>query len=199
MSEDDESELIRGAMRGDRAAMDLLARNYLSHVSKFAILMGVKEPDELAQETVTEMMKSLGSFQGRAKFASWVMSIAVNMCRKWRREHRRRSLGASRETARRAIDPRNPSRSVLSTVVHRENLEKILGAFDCLPSAFREAFILKSVEGLDYREIGEATGTSEATARVRVHRAKMMLQCELGPGFATLMEQTAKPEKDAGS
>jgi DNA-directed RNA polymerase specialized sigma24 family protein len=44
------------------------------------------------------------------------------------------------------------------------------------------------MEGLDFREIAILTGTTEGTARVRAHRAKLLLQQDLGPAFQTLME-----------
>ena len=55
------------------------------------------------------------------------------------------------------------------------------------------AFILHPVEGLDFKEIAVIAGTTESTARVRAHRARLLLQSDLGAVFATFTGLSSTP------
>ena len=187
-----EEGLLDEALSGSREAMDRLAAIHTPYLQRFIALMGVVDVDDMVQEVLTTAFQTLAAFKRRSKFSSWVIGIALNKCRKWHREHRPRDPRASEEETLRQIDSRDSSRSVLSQIVHKENLDRILFAFDHLPEVFREAFVLRNVEGLDFQEIAAATGTSEGTARVRAHRAKLLLQGELGEAFATLVAKAIK-------
>jgi len=179
-----EADLVQAAAAGDRAAQDELARDYTPRLRKFAALMGVEDVDDVVQESLTEAMRSLASFRGQSKFSSWMISVALNRCRRWHRS-RHSKVAAASESKLDGVDPSLPWKSVLSGLVRKEAARRIEDALDRLPPAFREAFVLKHVEGMDYKEIAGIAGVTEATARVRSHRAKLLLQADLGKVFAT--------------
>ena len=79
----------------------------------------------------------------------------------------------------------DPHHSPLSSLVRREDAVRLQLAIDRLPILLREAFVLFAVEGLPYTEIAAATGAAEGTLQVRVHRARSLLQTQLGPIFDT--------------
>lgn len=190
MSARNEAELLKESLAGNRSAMDELAREYTPRLRKFIALMGVDDVDDVVQESLTQALGSLPSFRGQSKFSSWMLSVALNRCRRWHRS-RHSKLVTSPETKLDRIDPNNPRRSVLSSLIEKESAGRITLALDRLPPAFREAFVLKHVEGLDYKEIAEIAGTTESTARVRSHRAKLLLQTDLGEVFATFAGLTS--------
>jgi RNA polymerase sigma-70 factor (ECF subfamily) len=187
-----EADLLREVLEGSRGAKDALAREYAPRLAKFVALMGVQDVDDVVQEALTEALGSLASFRGRSKFSSWMLSVALNRCRRWHRSRHSRIATASEGTLDRP-DPNVPWRSVLSNLVRRESADRISLALDRLPPAFREAFVLKHVEGLDYREIAEIAGVTESTARVRAHRGKLLLQTDLGDEFATFLGLASIP------
>lgn len=187
-----EEDLVRAAAAGDRAAQDELARDYAPRLRKFALLMGVEDADDVVQESLTEAWRSLGSFRGRSKFSSWMISVALNRCRRWHRSRRSKAAPAS-ESKLDGVDPALPWKSVLSGLVQKEAAGRIEQSLDRLPPAFREAFVLHHVEGMDFKEIAAAAGVTEATARVRAHRAKLLLQADLGKLFATFTGLSSKP------
>jgi len=188
---ENEQALIDKASAGDKAAFDVLAKEYIPRLERFAVLMGVEESGDVTQEALHEAYTSLSSFGRTSQFSSWLIGIALNMCRRWHRKRAAKSAPRVGDVPDR-IDSRNPDRSIFSGLVRREDAERISLALDALAPSFREAFVLKYVENLDYREIGRLTGVSEGTARVRAHRATVLLRTELGPAFATLLGQSRR-------
>jgi RNA polymerase sigma-70 factor (ECF subfamily) len=182
-----ELELARAAAKGDPGAFDRLCKLYPPRLHRFITLMGVDEPDDVLQEVLLEAFASLSGFRGDSRLSSWMIGIALNRCRRWWRS-RGKAAASADPAALDGHDPRARERSIVSTLVRRESAERIALALDRLAPLFREAFVLKHVEGLDFKEIGILTGTTEGTARVRAHRAKLLLQQDLGPAFQTLME-----------
>ncbi len=181
MSRPSEADLVRAAAAGDRAAQDELARDYAPRLSKFVLLLGVEDVDDVVQESLTEAWRSIGSFRGRSKLSSWMISVALNRCRRWHRSRHSKVAPASQSKLDRAL----PWKSVLSGLVQKEAAGRIEQALDKLPPAFREAFVLHHVEGMGFGEIAAIAGVTEPTARVRAHRAKLLLQADLGKIFAT--------------
>lgn len=188
MTPDEELALAREAAKGDRRAFDRLGKAYTPRLHRFITLMGVDEPDDLLQESLHEAFASLPKYRGDSKLSSWMIGVALNRCRRWWKVHAKDAATAAPASLD-GHDPRAKDRSVFSSLVRRESAERIALALDRLPPIFREAFVLKNVEDMDYREIGALTGTSEGTARVRAHRAKLLLQEDLGPAFQTLLEK----------
>jgi RNA polymerase sigma-70 factor (ECF subfamily) len=191
-----EDELVARAVGGDRAAFDLLARDYAPRLERFAALMGVEEAGDVSQEALQEAFGSISRFRTGSKLSTWLIGIALNLCRRWHRKRAAKSAARPGLPADR-IDDRSPDRSIFSNLVRREDAGRIALALDALPPSFREAFLLKHLEGLDYREIGRLTGVAEGTARVRAHRASVLLRNDLGPAFETLLAQSQKQEEAA--
>jgi RNA polymerase sigma-70 factor, ECF subfamily len=188
-----EAELVQAAVGGDRSAQNELAREYTPRLRKFVALMGVEDVDDVVQESLTEALDSLGSFQGKSKLSSWMISVALNRCRRWHRARHSR-MATSPQSKLDGIDPSLAWKSVLSKLVQKEAAVRISAALDKLPPIFREAFVLKHVEGLDFQEIAQIVGTTVSTARVRAHRAKLLLQSDLGPVFATFTGLATRQE-----
>lgn len=188
-----EAELTARAAAGDRKAFDRLASEYAPRLERFAVLMGVEEAADVSQETLQEAFASISGFRTGSKLSTWLIGIALNLCRRWHRKRGAKSaprLGGPGDR----IDGRNPDRSIFSDLVRREDAERIALALDTLPPSFREAFLLKHVEDLDFKEIGRLMGVSEGTARVRAHRASVLLRSDLGPAFATLLAQSKRSD-----
>ena len=188
-----EAELVTAAAGGDRGAQNALADDYTPRLRKFAALMGVEDVDDVVQESLTEALGSLGSFQGKSKFSSWMISVALNRCRRWHRSKHSR-MATSPASKLDGVDPSLPWKSVLSGLVQKEAALKIGEALDKLTPIFREAFVLHHLEGMDFKEIALIADTTVSTARVRAHRAKLLLQSDLGAVFATFTGLASSPE-----
>lgn len=97
---------------------------------------------------------------------SWLLTIARNLFR-----HELRHLHRTQELP---TDLRGPD-SVVPAVQARQELAHVMSALATLPEMDRSAVLLRSVEGCSYQEIAAILGISLASAKVKVHRARLRL------------------------
>ena len=189
MASDPDALLVSRARAGDATARRDLVERYRQRIAGFASLMisGIDDPEDIAQEALSTAIQKLGEFRGDSRFSSWIFGIALNLCRNRRRAKREQS--ASDEQLEAAAIRR---RSVLSSLVRRESVQKVMEAVEALPEDLREAFVLRHLENLEYSEIASISGAAEGAIRVRAHRARLMLQSVLGPHFENLLPKSGE-------
>ncbi|HVZ84079.1 MAG TPA: sigma-70 family RNA polymerase sigma factor [Terracidiphilus sp.] len=153
----------------------------------YSILRNETEAEDAAQETVIKVYRNLHLFRGDAQFRTWVLSIARN-----------EGLGRLRKTASRREDSLDAEtdeqtgdytpailmswREVPSAALEQKELAALLRqAIEKLPEIYRNIVLLRDIEELDIRETAGALGISEGAVKVRLHRARAMLQRELAP------------------
>ena len=183
----DEAELVARAQRGDRDAFAALMVRYGSSVLSMTwrIVGDRALAEDAAQETFLAAFRALPRFRAESRFSTWVYRIAVNKCRDLlrarasRRETPEAMEGDADETlpgpAGRSMQYRTPEELLLD----RQRAKHISEAIDQLPSIYREAFVLRHVEGLSYEEMGEVLGVDGGTLRMRVYKARQELSREL--------------------
>lgn len=141
--------------------------------------------DELAQETFVRAYEGLDRFRGDSSLSTWLVQIAINLVRDRRRSARRSpavvSLEELRERSSADADPpdRRPSVGPIGRLAQHEVSTRLERELDQLPADYREAFVLKHVDGLPYEEIASITGQSVGCLKVRVHRARARLRLAL--------------------
>lgn len=173
----DEKQLIEKARAGDRAAAESLVARYREHVKRFVATMCGDEAEDLAHDAIARALADLSKFEGRSTFSCWLHGIALNLCRHYLRDKKRHAQQAESGV----IENKAARRGVLSSLYRRELVERLDQAIERLPVSMREAFALRYITRMDYEEIAAITGVSVGTARVRAHRARALLQDELGP------------------
>ena len=145
----------------------------------------VESPDlaeELAQETFVRAYEGLDGFRGESGFRTWLVQIAINLVRDRRRAARRAPTVVSLEELRARsssdADPpeRRPSVEPIGMLAQREVATRLERELERLPADYREAFVLKHIEGMPYEEIARVTGQSVGCLKVRVHRARARLR-----------------------
>ena len=138
--------------------------------------------EELAQETFVRAYEGLDGFRGESGFRTWLVQIAINLVRDRRRAARRSptvvSLEELRERSSIGADPpdQRPSVEPVGRLAQREVSARLERELERLPVDYREAFVLKHVEGMPYEEIARITGQSVGCLKVRVHRARARLR-----------------------
>lgn len=174
---DDDRELAERHRRGDARAFEELYRRYAAAVINLAWrLSGSRvEAEDLGQEIFLRVFRHLARFRGEAALRTWIFRVAINHCRS--RLGRRRAptepLGEGDEGGRQAIDPGpSPERQALASDEERQ-LERALAG---LPPVFREAVVLRDVEGLAYEEIATALEVPVGTVRSRIARGREQLR-----------------------
>ncbi len=146
-------------------------------LGRFVAMMVGREGEDIVQEAVAVAFRDIARFENRSKFSTWLYGIALNLCRKHLRDKGRHAVAASQELLEAQPSRR---RGVLSSVIRHEMAERLEVSVGRLPVSMREAFLLRTVDGMDYPEISSITGVSEGTARVRAFRARALLREELG-------------------
>jgi len=186
----DEAALIRRILAGETELFHELIRPYerLVYVTIFAILKNETEAEDGAQETMINAFRHLKSFRGEAKFSTWLVTIAMNEARKRLRKGKvtaEDSLDATIEdheggdyTPTVLTDWREIP---LEALEKKELREKLHDAVANLPEKYREVFVLRDIEELNQEETAAALGINVTLVKVRLHRARMMLQKALVP------------------
>lgn len=159
--------LIAAWKAGDQRAATELVERHASALARFAVSCGAREEvEELVQDTFVRAFASLDGFRGESGFRTWLFSIERRLLIDRRRAERRRPAGA--ELTEDAAVTRY---GALDDVVADEAAAKVRDGLARLTPTQREVFVLRVTEGLSYREIAKAVGTTEGAARVHYHNA----------------------------
>ena len=160
------------------------------HALCYRLLGDHAEAEDVAQETFLAAFRALPGFREESRFATWLYRIAVNKCRdrlRARAASPEREAGAERdgdapppEPVGESVDHRSPEELMLERQ-RTASLERAIGR---LPSLYREAFVLRHVEGLSYDDMSEALGVDGSTLRMRVYKARAQLSRELAGVFS---------------
>ena len=179
---DDEAKLIARSLKQDSDAFGQLVERYATVIVNLAYRMvgDRTEAEDLAQETFVAAFKALPRFRAESKFSTWLYRIAANKCKDWLRA-KRPGQGVQDVDVDEVLDDgvaaeeRTPER-LLSQQQVAAQLDR---AIQRLPPLYREAFVLKHVEGLSYEEMQEIFGVNGDTLKMRVYKGRLQLSREL--------------------
>lgn len=185
-----DAHFIERLRAGETAAFDRLVAERSSDV--YALLYRLTEDAEeardLTQETFLRAFQSIARFRGDAELKTWLYRIAINQARnRWRWWRRRRrdatvSLDAQTDGGQETLHARlravgnDPEQETLA----RERENSLRSALRSLSRSYREAVILRDVEGLSYEEIASALEISVGTVKSRLSRGRLELRRILG-------------------
>jgi RNA polymerase sigma-70 factor, ECF subfamily len=192
---DFEADCIRRILAGEKQLFHDLIRpcERSIYFLLFSLLKNEADAEDVAQETVIKVYQNLDKFRGDSQFRTWVLSIARNEgLGRLRKISSRREDSLDAETDEQTGDY-TPAILTSWSEIPAEALEqKELGnilrnAIEGLPEIYRNVVVLRDIEELDIRESAAVLGISEASVKVRLHRARALLQRNLAPqlkGFA---------------
>lgn len=186
----DDRTLIERAQAGDRSAFELLVQRYDRQVLHLAlnVLGGAEDARDVYQEAFLKIYRNLHSFRFECAFYTWVYRIVTNICLdhlRRRRSHpeeqppvlRSASFGErhdadffDRQQGTGAHS--DPEREVLGHEIGR----KLEAALLDLSPRERMVFEMRHFQGMKLRDIGEALGTTEETAKNSLFRATRKLR-----------------------
>ena len=136
------------------------------------------DAEDLVQEACLRAWRGFTGFRG-GDGRSWLLTIVRNICYTWLRENRRQGPAVEFNEDLHSEDVEVPeAERLLAERSSRETLEKALQE---LPAEFREAIVLRELEGLSYKEIGEIANVPVGTVMSRLARARARLQICLAP------------------
>jgi len=169
--------LIQRCLRGDQAAWELVVKQHWRKVFNVAYKFVGKhdEAEDLTQEIFLKIFKSLNTFDRRANFQTWLISVSRNLCI----DHYR-SVRKERETIDRQIDPNEltpaaPGPGPIAALEQRDRVALLRQAFAALPETLRTAVVMRDIQELSYQEIADRLNLPEGTVKSRINRGRTEL------------------------
>src|SRR3954452_9427232 len=172
-TEIDEKVLVRAYQAGDERAFDTIVRTQYNALYAHALrrLSQHEAAEDAVQDTLLRAYRALPNLDGDLALRAWLHRILTNVCHD-EGNRRRRQQGLVEKVA--ALPEELEPDPVDEAVLH-DRVRVMSDALKDLPESYREALVLRYVDGLSFREVAEATGVSEENARARVHRGRLAL------------------------
>ena len=169
--------LIQRCLKGDQAAWDQIVKQYWRKVFNVAYKFVGKhdEAEDLAQDIFLKIFKSLDTFDRRANFQTWLISVSRNLCI----DHYR-SVRKERETIDRDVDagqltPASKEASPMAALEQRDRVALLRQALSALPDTLRTAVVMRDIQEMSYQEIADQLRLPEGTVKSRINRGRTEL------------------------
>ncbi len=187
LPEDPDAALMVRFREGDERAFDGLVEKFQGPVFNFIFrqIGRLDEAEDIAQNVFIQVYKSAHRYEPRAKFTTWLFTIARNLCLNEFRRQQRHPLQSLQQTL--SNDPESEqaqfadptARSPSVEIIEKELQEEILKAVRQLPESQRTAVWLCRYENMSYEEIAEVLDLSVSATKSLLHRARETLKVEL--------------------
>lgn len=198
-----EAGLIAAVLNGERDKFHLLILPYEAQLYRtaFALLKNAEEAEDAVQDAVLKAYRSLARFRGDAKFSTWLIAITLNEARSRLRRENRVQTDSLDEQAEEKGGDFTPAaltdwREVPLASLERQEIRSLIEqGLAQLSASYREIITLRDIEELSVVETAELLGISVALVKVRLHRARMMLQKILAPQLSRTAKDVLKSGK----
>jgi RNA polymerase sigma-70 factor (ECF subfamily) len=169
--------LIASCLGGDQTAWEEIVRQHRRKVFNIAYKFTGRhdEAEDLTQDIFLKIFKSLHTFDRRANFQTWLVSVSRNLCI----DHYR-SVRKERETIDRDVDageltPSAPGQNAYQALEQADRVELLRKAMAELPPTLREAVVKRDLQELSYQEIADQLNLPEGTVKSRINRGRTEL------------------------
>jgi RNA polymerase sigma-70 factor (ECF subfamily) len=170
-------EIIERCLNGDQAAWETIVRTHWRRVFNIAYKFVGRhdQAEDLTQDVFLKLYKSLDTFDRRANFQTWLISVSRNLCI----DHYR-AVRKERETINRDVDPSDfapasPDTRVDTQLEQRDRVKLLRKALDKLAPTLRTAVMLRDIQELTYQEIADRLHLPEGTVKSRINRGRTEL------------------------
>jgi RNA polymerase sigma-70 factor, ECF subfamily len=166
-----DEEVVRRVLTGDSDLFEVIMRRYnqrLYRTLRSSVSDGA-EAEDIMQETYTRAFENLAQFEGRSRFSTWLMRIAIHeLLARRRRGGRFTTLEPQPERAAATTPEDAASSSQIRGILER--------AIAGIPTTLRVVYVLRDVDGLGTDETADCLGITPVNVRVRLHRARTHLR-----------------------
>jgi RNA polymerase sigma-70 factor, ECF subfamily len=178
-----DEEVVRRVLDGETALYELLMRRHNQRLYRVAraILRDDAEAEDVMQDAYVRAYQNLASFEGRAKFVTWLTRIAVHeaLTRSRRRLRFQAFDPADESNGEIMQSPPSTARSPEQQAYDRELAAVLEKAVSSLSEDHRLVFMLRDVEGMTTEETAHCLNLTEENVKVRLHRARAGLRKRL--------------------
>jgi RNA polymerase sigma-70 factor, ECF subfamily len=178
-----DEEVVKRVLDGETALYELLMRRHNQRLYRVAraILRDDAEAEDVMQDAYVRAYQNLASFEGRAKFVTWLTRIAVHeaLTRSRRRLRFQAFDPADESNGEIMQSPPSSTRSPEQQAYDRELAAVLEKAVLSLSEDHRLVFVLRDVEGMTTEETAHCLNLTEENVKVRLHRARAGLRKRL--------------------
>lgn len=177
--------LVKQFQTGSQRAFDELMKRYERKIFGYLLrsVRNYEDAEELTLEVFFKAYRALSSWEPKAKFSTWLYTIASNLSIDYHRSKARHPVYVLEDEE--VLETRLVANDLSSNPEkHVEDMERgriIREAVDELSSKQKQVFMLTRYEGLPIREVAETLGMAEGTVKIHLHRAMKKLQTLLRP------------------
>ena len=189
---DDDRALVSRYQAGDKTAFDELVGRHSGHAYQVAygVLGNREDAEEVASDTFIRIQRALPQFRGESEFTTWMYRIALNLARNKYRWNKVRgsqvnvSYNAPLPVNDNGDDERHfdaPDASLPpdQAATLRELEHNLMAELQRLPEVYREALVMRNIQGMSYEEIAEVLDLKLGTVKSRIARAREELRSRL--------------------
>ena len=171
------ASLIEQCLSGDQQAWEAIVRQNWRKVFNVAYKFVGKhdEAEDLTQDIFLKIFKALNTFDRRANFQTWIISISRNLCIDHYRSVRKERQLIAREVDTGDLQPASAERGPYQAAEHRDLRGMLRQALQALPVTLRTAVVLRDLQELSYQEIADHLGLPEGTVKSRINRGRIEL------------------------
>ena len=175
----DEKSLVQSAQAGDKTAFGRLIRMFQQRLMRFVygLLGSFDQAEDVVQEAFLKAWQALGSFDNTRPFYPWLSVIARNLAfNLMRREEKKESLEKLTE---KGFDAVANKPGPLDILLEGENEKRFYEALASMPVSYREVFVLRHFEDMNYTDIATELKIKPGTVDSRLYRARRYLMEQL--------------------
>jgi len=173
--------LIEQCLAGDQAAWEQIVRQNWRKVFNVAYKFVGRhdEAEDLTQDIFLKIFKALKTFDRRANFQTWIISISRNLCIDHYRSVRKERQTIARDVDASDLQPATTDRGPYASAEHQDLRAQLRQALATLPITLRTAVVLRDLQELSYQEIADRLGLPEGTVKSRINRGRIELAHQL--------------------
>ena len=173
-----ESDIVAGCQAGDLQAYETVYLLHSPRVFRFAMhLLGNREEaEDIKQETFVRAFQAFHRFRSDASLQTWLMKICANLCRdkikSWDKRNVKYNTQELPDTRGEDSFSADPA-SLLNTKETNRIVKLVL---DNMPASHKEVLVMREFEEMSYEQMAVVLGCSNASAKLRVFRARRCLR-----------------------
>src|SRR2546423_7623500 len=173
-AQDSIESLIQRCLKGDQMAWEAIVRQYRRKVFNVAYKFVGRhdEAEDLTQDIFLKIFKSLSTFDSRANFQTWLISVSRNLCIDHYRSVRKERETIDRDVDASELSPRSKTQGQMAMMEQRDRVQLLKDAMSALPKTLRMAVLMRDIQELSYHEIAEKLHLPEGTVKSRINRGR---------------------------
>ena len=169
--------LIQRCLDGDELAWSEIVQQYRRKVFNVAykFVGRHEEAEDLTQDIFLKVFKSLGTFDRRANFQTWLISVSRNLCIDHYRSVRQERQAIDHQVDPNELSPAAHEPGPIAMLEQQDRVVLLRDALAALPESLRKAVLMRDIQELTYQEIADRLHLPEGTVKSRINRGRTEL------------------------